>query len=39
MYYDTCDMIILEILLCDDEMLWYYSAESFEKKLIVHVLD
>jgi hypothetical protein len=33
-YYDTCDMAILEILLCDDEMLWYYSAVSLEKEII-----
>jgi len=29
MYYDTCDMTILEFSV--DEMLWYYSAASFEK--------
>jgi len=38
MCYDTCDMAIFEILLSVDEMLWYYSAASFEK-LIIHVLD
>jgi len=30
MYYDTCDMVILEIL-CLDEILWYYSAAMFWK--------
>jgi len=29
MYYDTCDMTILEFSV--DEMLWYYSIASFEK--------
>jgi len=35
-YYDTCDMAILEILLFVDEVLCSYSAASFEK-LFMHV--
>jgi len=31
MYYDTCDMTILEILLFVDEMLCYYSDVIFWK--------
>jgi len=37
MYYDACGVAVLEILFVD-EMLWYYSAASFEK-LIMHVLN
>jgi len=37
MYSDTCDIANLEILLFVDEMLWCYSAVSFEN-LIMHVL-
>jgi len=29
MYYDTCDMTILEFYV--DKMLWYYSAAMFWK--------
>jgi len=38
MYYDTCDMAILDILLFVDEMVWFHSDVSFEK-LFMHVLD
>ena len=37
MYYDACGVAVLEILFVD-EMLWYYSAASFER-LIMHVLN
>jgi len=38
MYYDNCDMAMLEVLSSVDEMLGYYSAASFEK-LFMHVLN
>jgi len=38
MYYGTCDMATYMVSLCDDEMLWCYSAARFEKSFM-HVFD